>query len=154
MHKAAPRSSTKATIQAYSEWRPTLWRVRTSTGVNCGLFTSAEKASVFAYGVSLDGTKGAPEVKAEENSASFVWQGDDIGCSRAPAAIRVLDEFGQTRSLSVADALNMARLIDARGLARVVMALRACASRLHPNDLAAWDAHQDEYPIRTNGEAL
>lgn len=147
-------ASAVATILAYSEWRPTRWKVTTSTGRNYGLFTSHDKAALFAEGVRMSLADEANEsdyvsIRYMRDAAYDTWLGDNIGCSAGrPARIEVRDQFGIKRRLSVKAVLSIARDLDAQGLTRVVLGLRAAAEQLHPDDLAAWREHEDEYPLR------
>jgi len=138
-----------STAPAYSEWRPTCWRV--TTAVRCyGLFNSHQQASRFADGLLL-----YPEhadsirITRVESASHLIWQGDSIGSGSDLAIIQFLDDFGILRTFTVADALNHRKDIDARGLSRIASALRLMAGlgELHPEDLAAWHAVQDEFPV-------
>jgi hypothetical protein len=150
-------SASMATYIAYSEWRPTRWRLSLSNGRSYGLFTSHEKANKFADGVLMNFDEGDPVeaiITCIRQAAYFTWQGDDIGCGDAAATIHFKDQFGILRSFDVAETLRCAERIDRYGLTRIVLALRVCADQLHPDDLAAWLEHEAEYPIRTGGELL
>ncbi|PRY03789.1 hypothetical protein [Paraburkholderia sp. BL25I1N1] len=150
-------SASMATYIAYSEWRPTRWRLSLSTGQKYGLFTSHEKASKFADGALMHFDEGDPveaTITCVRQAAYFTWQGDNIGCDEGAAVIHFNDQFGILRSLGVAETLRRAEHIDGYGLTRVVLALRACVDQLHPGDLTAWLEHEAEYPIRTGGELL
>lgn len=157
--KVAPRalSPSMAAYIAYSEWRPTRWRLSLSTGRTFGLFTSHAKASKFAYGALMHFEESdlvEAIIERVQQAAYFTWQGDDIGLCDGPAVIHFNDQFGSLVSLNVAETLRRADQIDGYGLTRVVLALRVCADQLHPEDLAAWLEHEAEYPIRTGGELL
>jgi hypothetical protein len=150
-------SPSMATYIAYSEWRPTRWRVSLSTGRTYGLFTSHEKAVKFADGVLMHFDEDDPVeaiIACVRQAAYFTWRGDDIGCGDGAAVIHFNDQFGSLLSLNVAETLRRADQIDGYGLTRVVLGLRACIDRLHSDDLAAWLEHREEYPIRTGGELL
>ncbi|KFX60587.1 hypothetical protein KBK24_0137295 [Burkholderia sp. K24] len=134
------------------------WRLTTSTGKNYGLFNTHERAERFATGVLM----GLDEpdyvsITREPDSSFYTWLGDSIGRSDLPACVSILDQFGQHREYSVFEVLSRAHEINARGLNRIVSALRLFAStgQLHPDDLAAWREVEDEFPIcyRT-GEVL
>lgn len=155
----APRalSPSMATYIAYSEWRPTRWRMSLSTGRIYGLFTSHEKANKFADGVLMnfdEGDRVEALITRVEQAAYFTWQGDNIGCGDGAAVVHFVDQFGGALYLNVAETLRQADQIDGYGLTRIVLALHACADQLHPDDLAAWREHEAEYPIRTGGELL
>lgn len=143
------RVTSIATVLAYSEWRPVRWRVRTAVR-SYGLFDSHQQASRFADGLLL-----YPEhadsiwITRVEGASHLVWQGDDFGLGDRPAVIHLVDDFGILRSFTVADALNHRMHVDPRGLGRIVSALRLMADcgKLHPEDLAAWGAAADEFPV-------
>jgi hypothetical protein len=138
-----------AVVLGYSEWRPTRWRVTTAIR-SYGLFNSHQQASRFADGLLL-----YPEhvdsilITRVESASHLIWQGDSIGTGSDPAVIQFLDDFGILRVFTVADALNHRTDVDPRGLGRIVSALRLMADlgELHPEDLAAWRAIQDEFPV-------
>ncbi|MBN3788316.1 hypothetical protein [Burkholderia sp. Ac-20353] len=149
-----------ATFIGYCEWRPTRYRVKDSTGRNYGLFTSHAKAVIFADGVlaSLDENENDVYVtiKAERDANFFVWDGDNIGLGDGPATVILHDEFGSQLLRSVRQILAMASMIDARGMTRIVSALRhfGDTGELHPDDLAAWQEVKDDLPVFTRGEVL
>ncbi|MFM0363723.1 hypothetical protein [Paraburkholderia sediminicola] len=160
MHNANPavgNATSVAMIQAYSEWRPTRWRLTTSTGKNYGLFNTHERASRFADGV-LMGLEESDyvSIKPIRSTGYDTWLGDSIGLGDTPACISLIDQFGQHYETTVANVLHRASDVDARGLGRIVSALRLMADvgELHADDLAAWRKHEAEYPIRTGGETL
>lgn len=149
---------TVATAAAYSEWRPNRWLVTMSTGRSFGLFDSHDHAASFAEGVRASFASQAAagdyiSLRFMPGAGRDTWLGDNIGCSAGkPARIAIRDQFGIERSLSVAVALATAADLDAYGLTRVVLGLRTSADRLHPADLAAWLAHEAEYPVRAGDD--
>lgn len=147
------------TFIGYSEWRPTRYRLTTSTGKSYGLFNTHERAVRFSEGV-LMGLDASDYVSITpiRDSAYDTWLGDDLGCSSGkPARIHMRDQFGRRQKSSVRNVLLRAADMDAYGLGRVVSALRLFAGtgRLHPDDLAAWREVEDEFPVCSRtGEVL
>jgi hypothetical protein len=149
---ASESSASVATIQAYSEWRPTRWRLTTSTGKSYGLFNTHERAARFAEGVlmGLDASDYV-SIKVVRSASYNTWLGDDIGCSSGKRArIHLCDQFGRQQETSVRNVLLQAANMDAYGLGRVVSALRFFAStgELHADDLAVWREVEADFPIR------
>lgn len=144
-------ATTPADILAYSEWRPTRWRLATSAGKNYGLFNTHERAARFSVGVQMDlDESDCVFIELERSTGYNIWLGDNIGCSsRRPARILWRDQFGQQQTSSVKNVLSRAADIDAYGITRVVSALRLWAAQggLHADDLAAWRAVEVDYPI-------
>jgi len=136
----------------YSEWRPTRYHVKDSSGRNYGLFTSHEKASLFANGVlgCMEDDGAYTCIQTVRDGNFFVWDGDSIGCSRdSPAIVMLHNDFGSQSMRSVREVLAMPHMIDAYGLGRIVSALHLLANvgDLHPDDLAAWREVEGEFPI-------
>jgi hypothetical protein len=154
---ATENTTSVAATQAYSEWRPTRWRLTTSTGKDYGLFNTHERASRFADGV-LMGLEESDyvSIKPIRSTGYDTWLGDSIGLGDTPACISLIDQFGRPYETTVAIVLHRASDIDARGLTRIISALRLMADlgELHADDLAAWRMHEADYPIWTGGETL
>jgi len=127
----------------------------TSTGQNYGLFNTHDRAARFGEGVlmSLEESEYV-SIKLVRSTGYDTWLGDNIGFSDAPAQIHLRDQFGKERYASVGNVLSRAADLDAYGLTRIVLALRACSDQLHPSDLAAWRAAEDQFPIFQRGEVL
>lgn len=135
-------NAAKPALLAYSEWRPTRWRVKDSNGRNHGLFTSHRKAATFADGIlmGIDDDNAYASIQAVRDTNFFVWSDDSIGLGDGPAIVTLCNEFGSQSRWPVRQVLAMAPMVDANGMRRIVSALRRMAGsgKLHPDDLAAW----------------